>query len=73
MPLDFVRDSTLGVMGDPTSADAAKGALIADAAVTELLKLSSELLSLRREQLLPAAAESRPEMPGARRNGQAPM
>jgi creatinine amidohydrolase len=38
IPLDFRRDTTEGVMGDPTVATPAKGAAIAEAAVGELVR-----------------------------------
>lgn len=41
-PLDFRRDSTEGVMGDPTVATPEKGAAIADAVLEKLVRVISE-------------------------------
>jgi creatinine amidohydrolase len=51
IPWDFVRDSRTGAMGDPTTATAAKGQRIAEAAIGRVVALARELLALAEDDL----------------------
>jgi creatinine amidohydrolase len=51
IPWDFARDSRTGTMGDPSTATAAKGKLVVDAAVQKVVDLGRELLMLKQDDL----------------------
>jgi len=54
IPLDFRRDSKMGVMGDPNFASAAKGKMIFESSLSVAEKVVEQLLKTKRETLTTA-------------------